>query len=422
MQFQKGPQNAEQNLLAQLRFRYIPYWPLFLALMILCVTAAWAYIKMTVPLYESSASILIKDEKKGTDDSKMIESLNLISTKKIVENEIEVLKSRSLIREVVKNLALYAPVYKEGKWMKLSAYATSPVKIEAKVPDSLRETKKVYFKWSAQSSGIVINQKLYPADHWVTTPYGELKFKFTGRKQMENQNLYFSLVNPKKITLDLLKSLKTASVSKLSTVVSLKIKDEVPSRAEDILNSLIEVYSNASVRDKNSLAANTLAFVEDRLAFVAHGLDSIERRSQLYKSRKGAVDISSQGQLFLQNVSANDQKVSDVNIQLAAIDQVEKYLQSKDNKGGIVPSSLGISDPLLSQLLTKLNDAELQYEKLKKTTGENNHLLLSIADQVEKLKPSIVENIQSQRRSLQSSKSNLYATNFFFLLFSALSS
>ncbi|MFN2439537.1 MAG: GumC family protein [Chitinophagaceae bacterium] len=411
MQSQEGAQNAEQNLLAQLRFRYFPYWPLFLALMILFVTAAWAYIKITVPLYESSASILIKDERKGVDDSKMIESLNLISTKKIVENEIEVLKSRSLMNEVVKNLFLYAPVYQKGKWVNHSAYSISPVKIEAKDPNTLRETKKVYFKWNAQPSGIIINQKLYPADKWVTTPYGELKFNSTGHAQKEDQYLYFSLVNPKKITLGLVKKLKTAAVSKLSTVVSLKIRDEVPLRAEDILNSLIKVYSNAAVRDRNSLAANTLAFLEDRLAFVAHGLDSIERRLQQYKSRKGAVDISSQGQLFLQNVSANDQKVSDVNTQLAAIEQVEKYVQSKNNKDGIVPSSLGITDPLLSQLLTKLNDAELQYEKLKKTTGENSHLLVSIADQVEKLKPSILENIQSQRRSLQASKSNLYATN-----------
>src|SRR5687767_14819730 len=109
-------QDREQNLLALLRARYFPYWPLFVGLLIFCFAAAWTYIKLTVPLYESSAAILIKDEKKGVDDSKMIESLNLISTKKIVENEIEVLSSRLLMNDVVKNLMLYAPVYREGKW------------------------------------------------------------------------------------------------------------------------------------------------------------------------------------------------------------------------------------------------------------------------------------------------------------------
>lgn len=366
---------------------------------------------MTVPLFESSAAILIKDEKKGVDDSKMIESLNLISTKKIVENEIEVLKSRSLMNDVVKKLMLYAPVYQEKSGNDPSAYGNSPVKIEAKYPDSLIETDKVYFKWNTASASIVIDKTIYPANRWVKTPYGELKFNSTGRVPKEGGNFYFSLVNPKKITLGLLRNLSVASVNKLSTVLTLKIKDEVPSRAEDILNSLIGVYSNAAVRDRNSLAANTLSFLEDRLALIGHDLDSIELRLQLYKSRKGAVDIGSQGQLFLQNVSANDQKVGDVNVQLAAIEQVEKYIQSKDSRGGIVPSSLGINDPLLSQLLTKLNDAELQYERLKKTTGENSPLMISIADQIAKLKPSILENIQSQRRSLLASRSKLQATN-----------
>ncbi len=87
MQSQEVVPNNEQNLLAQLRSRYLPYWPLFLALMIICVGAAWVYLKFTVPLYESKASILINDERRGMDDSKMIQSLNLISTKKIVSSK-----------------------------------------------------------------------------------------------------------------------------------------------------------------------------------------------------------------------------------------------------------------------------------------------------------------------------------------------
>ncbi|MGZ8549556.1 MAG: GumC family protein, partial [Chitinophagaceae bacterium] len=403
-------QNSEQNILSQVWSRYFPYWPLFVALVVVCGAAAWIYLKMKAPLYEATASILIKDEKKGSDDSKMIESLNLISTKKIVENEIEVLKSRSLMGEVVENLGLYAPVFKDGKWIDHSAYSLTPVKIDVKDPEHLQEAKKLYFNWHAKDSLVVINGHRYPAGQWVATPYGELKFTPTGHSYTGHQKLYFSLLNPKKVTLGLAQSLEI-STSKLSSVISISLKDEVPARGEAILNHLIKAYNNAAVRDKNYLASNTLAFVEYRLALVGRGLDSIERRLEEYKSRKGAVDISSQGQLFLQNVSANDQKVGDVNVQLAALDQVEKYVQSKDNRGGIVPSSLGIADPLLSQLLTKLYDAELQFEKLKKTTAENNPMLVSITDQIEKIKPSIQENIQSQRRSLLASKSNLYATN-----------
>jgi len=85
-------EKKEQNLLGQLWFKYFPYWPLFFVFICLSVAAGWGYLQFATPLYESSASLLIKDEKKGEDDSKVIESLNQLSTKKIIENESEVIK------------------------------------------------------------------------------------------------------------------------------------------------------------------------------------------------------------------------------------------------------------------------------------------------------------------------------------------
>ena len=174
----------------------------------------------------------------------------------------------------------------------------------------------------------------------------------------------------------LLSGLSVAPSSKLSTVVSLGFKDEVPERAEDILNSLIKSYEESAILDKNELARNTLAFVEDRLNLVAADLAGIEQKVQQYKSGSSAVDISRQGQLYLENVSSNDQKLSEVNMQLSVLNEVEKFVATKDSKSGLVPSTLGVSDPMLSNLLDKLYSSELEYEKLKKTVGENNPTLV----------------------------------------------
>jgi capsular exopolysaccharide synthesis family protein len=165
------------------------------------------------------------------------------------------------------------------------------------------------------------------------------------------------------------------------------------------------------LKDKNTLAANTLRFVEDRLNHVSRDLSGIERKIEQYKSSQEAVDVSAQGKLFLENVSANDQKLSEIDMKLAVLDQVEGYVKQKDNKGGIVPSTLGVTDPVLSNLLGKLSDLELEYEKKKGTTAENNPLLSSVGDQINSIKPGILENIQSQRRGLQASKTNLASTN-----------
>ncbi len=228
----------------------------------------------------------------------------------------------------------------------------------------------------------------------------------TAKKQ-----LYFSLNDPRNVARDLLGGLKAEPSSKLSSVVELSFRDEVPERAEDILNQLIIAYDKSSINEKDKLARNTLAFVEDRLNVVAHDLDSIEKKVQQYKSGKGAVDVGTQGQLYLQNVSANDQKLSEVNMQLSVLNQVQKFVTDKDNNEAIVPSTLGVSDPLLSQLLDKLYTSQLEYEKLKKTVGENNPTLVAITDQINKIKPNILQNIQSQQQSLNAAKQNLYSTN-----------
>lgn len=403
------PPPAEDNAVRQLWFKYFPYWPLFVAFLLLGGIGAWYYLRHQTPIYQSVATILIKDEKKGEDDSQIMSSLNLLSSKKIIENEVEVLKSKALMLQVVKKLHLYAPIYEKGKVIDASAYSTSPIGIQAFNPDSLVETsEKVFFKYDAPTQKVILKDKQYSLNEWVTTPYGVLKFI---PKEGRSQNpLYFLLVNPKKMAYSLANSLDVEAASKLSSVINLTLLDEAPKRAEDILNELVSVYDNASVNEKNKLADNTLNFLNERLGIVGHDLDSIEQKLQQYKSNRGAIDISTQGANFLQNVSANDQKISDVNLQLSVLDQIEGFVKTKDNSGN-VPSTIGISDPMLPQLLGKLYDDQLQYEKLKRTNGENNPAVLSIKDEIEKIKPSIMENIHSQQENLKASKDNLSSTN-----------
>ena len=170
------------------------------------------------------------------------------------------------------------------------------------------------------------------------------------------------------------------------------------------MNELAAAYSLASMNDKNAMAANTLSFVEERIRYVEAELDSLETKIQLYKSRKGIVDLSEQGKLFLQNLGSNDQRSADIGLQLAVLGEVEKYVVSKENKASIVPSTLGVTDPMLNDLLQKLYEAEIQYDKLKRTTAENNPILLSLKGEIDKIRPSILENITNQRQSIRASK------------------
>jgi len=411
----KITEQKADNLFMKMMGKYLTYWPLFLLFLLIAFGAAYAYLRYTNPKYEATASLIIKDEKKGNEDSKLMESINLISSKKIIENEIEVLQSRPILNNVVKKLHLYAPIYQEGKIKPLSAYLQAPVTIEAVHPDSLVETDtKINFNYDASDHTILLNNQLKVAmNEWIQTPYGTLKFTPNNKYVATDdaKQFYFIILEPKNAAEIILNNLKVTATNKLSSIVNLKYRDDKPELAENILNELIASYNHAAIAEKNSLAKNTLSFIEDRLNIVGADLDTIEQKIQQYKAGNRAVDIGTQGQLFLQNVSLNDQKLSEVNMQISVINQLEKQVLENNNGAGILPSTLGVGDPTLSELMNSLNTAELERERLKKTVAENNPLLVSISDQINKIKPTLLDYIKNQRQSLQSSKANLYATN-----------
>jgi len=410
----KVPISQQENLFTQLLNRYIVYWPLFIFSFFFFAAAAYSYIRYTTPKYEAKATIIIKDEKKGTDNSKAMESLNMINTKKIIENEIEVLQSKSIMQNVVNNLHLYAQIYQQGKIRNVSAYTLSPVTIIAHDPESIKASPKVNFKYDEKTGNITINEKYAGViNEWLNTEYGKLKFipnkKYNAKEK--NKPFYFVLNSTREVTNNLLRDLQVISPNKLSSIISLSFQDEVPERSEDVLNQLIYMYDRASIEEKNSLAKSTLQFVEDRLNIVSKDLDSIEKTVENFKAGSGASDISTQGQLYLQNVSSNDQELGKINMQLAVLDQVESSINLGNISSGMSPSTTGVSDPNLAKLLSDLNTKELEYEKLKKTVAENNPILVSLRDQINKIKPGITDNLQNQRKNLEASRKNITATN-----------
>ena len=407
-------EDQEFNFMQQIASKYVPYWPLFLVAVILAIGVANISLIYETPMYEATATIIIKDEKKGNEESKLVESLDQISSKKIVENEIEIIQSRKMMEDVIRDIGLYAPIYEKGDVHDALAYTSSLVSIVALFPDSLHYFKSIDINYTNERQVLLDHKYYYPLDSFVKTPYGRLKFVsnkyFSG--DTSHKQLYFSLNQPKNLVAAFLGGLQAEATSKLSSIVNLTYVDLNPIRAENILNQLIKSYQESANEEKVVLARNTLSFVNSRLALVSHDLDSIERRVQQFKSSNQAVNISEQGQLYLENVSTNNQKLGDVNTQVAILDKVDDYVKSNNNsKDGIVPSTLGISDPQLSQLIETLYNSELEYDKLKKTVGANNPSLVAIKDRINKIKPSILSNINSQRQSLIATRENIASTN-----------
>jgi len=408
-------EETNENFFQLLAIKYLPFWPFFSVLLIISLALTFLYLQYTSPMYESSASILIKDEKKGQEDSKMEELLNLFNTKKIVENELEILRSNEVISEVVIQMRLYAPIYTESGWRGLiqrSAYTSCPVMLEAGDPKTLKEAKKVYFKISPDTSRVEVNGTAHLLNEWFNSPWGSIRFvknpafKLNSYpvKEVGRVKYFFTLSNLDNMTDAVTESLVAAPTSKQSSVINLKIKDAVPERGEAIITNIVNAYNMNAVRKKSEIASNTLNFIEDRLKNAKFQLDSVDNSIQKYRNRTGIVDISEQSRLYLQSMAANDQQKNKMKIQMNVLNEVQHYLETRSDTSSVVPSTLEITDPTLNELLGKLHTSQSEYARLRKTTAENNPILSSVKDEIDKTRSAVMETIKSQKANLHTSQ------------------
>lgn len=413
--------SKNENLLSSMMDLFFPFWPLLAVFLIVALFLAWGFKQYQTPTYGISATLIIKDENKGVDDGQMVESMNPFDSKKIVENEIEVIQSPDIMKKVVDTLNLYVPIFEEKDYFGLSvksvsAYNSSPINIKLKNPDKILIDEEApsehYFTFDSSTDELKVDGKIYPLNQWVMSSFGEVMFfPNENRVKQASNPLYFILVNPRSVNQSLLQSLEVTPPEKLSTVINLSLEDEVPSRGEDILNGLIAAYNQKGIEDRNKLAANTMEFIESRITNVEDELSDLETEIEEYRSTKGVVDLSEQSRIYLQDAGQNDQRIADIRLKLSVLDKVENYIQSKNTGGSIVPSTLGIDDPVLTQLLQKLYNSEIEYARLKKTTAVNNPMLMSLADEINKTRPNILDNVQSQKSNLNASLSNLYSNS-----------
>jgi capsular exopolysaccharide synthesis family protein len=399
--------------------KLIRWWPLFAAFLFISLVVGYLYLRYTTPIYSITASLLIKQDQNSSNSSSVMEALDIFGPAKNVGNEIKVLESKTISRQVVQNLSLYAPVKIEGRIVEGAAYTISPIVVKVQYPDSISLTDNIYFSYDSVKKEVIIKENRYSLNQWHLTPYGNLKFLVNPYKvaylNSDPGKLYFQLIPVNKVSSSLISKLKVVLSNRESTVIDLSITDEIPLRGENILNEWINVYNNEALEDKNKLARNTIRFIEERLGFIVQELDSVEGKLQRFKASNSITDISVQGQIFLENVSFNDQKVSELEMQLAALSEVEDYIKNKKSDGSITPAIVGLENRILGSLLEALNEKELSYERAKTIVPENNPSLLAIKTEIEKLRPTILDNVLNQRKTLLASKRKLSETNADYL-------
>ncbi len=389
--------------------QYIPYWPLFVILAIVSLFGAWVYLRYSIPVYQVNAKLLVKDEKKGMNESEVLDALNLFGEKKIVENETDILKSWPLLESTVKDLKMYTSQWKRGKVKDLELYGKhAPLIVTAYNSDSIKSVGNIPFSFDLQKKNITIDKTTIPSGGVIVVNGQKFKVELNPiYKPSDEEAFILQFHNVADLSLIIQSGLAITPTSKQSSMINVSLLATVPAKGKDFVNHLFKVYQNASLEDKNQVAQNTLSFVDERLGLVTQQLDSVEKNIKDYKTSKGIVDISAQGSIFLESMKETDNKLTEVDIQLGVLKDVENYVQGKGKNPGTVPSIIGINDPTLGGLLDKLYAAELEYKRLEAVTGQQNDQLVILREQMAQLRPNILENIESIKRNLQVSKSKM---------------
>lgn len=403
-------ERTDTNLLLQILQRYLPFWPLFVITISVGLAVSWFYLRVQTRIYVASAKVLLKDPQKNGGDSKVLDALNIFSEKKIVENEIIVLRSSVILEEVVTSLDLYTPVFNKGKVRIEELYkGNAPVWFRALDKANINGGGKYFFEVDWKKRQVAINKQRIAFNDTVSIN-GTAYFIIPNpayNQSVTGKNYYVIFNTVSGAAADFAGDLKANATSNSSTVIEVKLETPVPAKGVDFLNRLFEIYNKDAIDDKNQIAAKTLAFIEDRLNLVVGQLDSVEKNIQRYKTQESVYDLGGQASLYLSNVSELDKKGSDVQIQLDVLRDVQQYVDSKGKKTGTVPSQMLISDPTLAGLLSKLYDAEFQLNKAESINGEKSDAVIMANEAVGRIKRDIRENLGTIRSNLNAVKTNV---------------
>lgn len=290
-------------------FKYISKWKWFLAGIFLTVALAYTYLRYSIPQYKAVGTILVKDDRKGSIASELsaFSDLGLLTNvKSNVDNEIEVIKSRSIIEKTVKDLELNYSYFNHGRVKSEEIYKQNPIKIVFVDPTPEFINANHYF--IAES----ISEDQYALYDEASVKIGTFKYKesfvYKGTKgallkteyYKNFKDFYFGIQIRKvsEVVENFKARLTAATISKNTSVIELSIVDPVRAKAEDFINTLVVNYNQDAVDDKKYISENTSKFIEQRLEIISDELKDVEKEVEDFKKKNHVTDIISEAGLF----------------------------------------------------------------------------------------------------------------------------
>jgi len=310
-QYNFSVEETTEHSLKDILIKYLYQWKWFIVSLIASLLLGFVYLRYQTSLYEVNATILIKDDKKGEISSELsaFEDLGILKNNKNIDNEIEILKSRTLMTMVVKELNLNVSYFSQGRPIEHERYYDTPIIAHYIVKDSLvsitgnwlviPESAKHFILKTGKGDETLGSYNFGDA---VMTEFGKIIFTTTSFFSDTYINTDFRvIITPVNEVVDrYLGSVKVNPVNKTANAITISLRDAIPAKAADIVNNLIKQHNLDAVADKNQVSRNTAEFINERIKFITDELSVVEGEAQDFKTRNKLTDVESEAKLFLE--------------------------------------------------------------------------------------------------------------------------
>lgn len=414
----------------QLLFKYIIHWPWFVGAVLVCLIGAWIYLRMATPVYNISATVLIKDDKKGGNTGSMVglEELGLsglISSSQNIDNELEVLRSKTLVKEVINLLNLYVSYTDEDGFPSKNMYKTSPVLVSLTPQEAEKLTDPMVVEMALYGEGglevnVTVGDKEYQK-HFEKLPAvfpmdeGTLAFfqspdslslkKDTMEASSNIRHITAKIKSPMKVARAYCENLKIEPTSKTTSVAVISLKNSSLQRGQDFINQLLEMYNRNTNNDKNEIAQKTAEFIDERINIISKELGSTEANLENFKRNAGITDLTSEAQIALTGNAEYEKKRVENRTQISLIEDLRKYIRG--NEYEVLPRNIGLQDPGLVATIERYNEMLVERKRLLRTSTENNPTIINLDTSIRAMKSNVQATLDGSLKGLLITKADL---------------
>lgn len=414
----------------QLLFKYIIHWPWFVGAVLVCLIGAWIYLRMATPVYNISATVLIKDDKKGGNTGSMVglEELGLsglISSSQNIDNELEVLRSKTLVKEVINLLNLYVSYTDEDGFPSKNMYKTSPVLVSLTPQEAEKLTDPMVVEMALYGEGgLEVNvtvgdkeyQKLFeklpavfPMDEgtlaFFQSPDSLSLKKDTMEASSNIRHITAKIKSPMKVARAYCENLKIEPTSKTTSVAVISLKNSSLQRGQDFINQLLEMYNRNTNNDKNEIAQKTAEFIDERINIISKELGSTEANLENFKRNAGITDLTSEAQIALTGNAEYEKKRVENRTQISLIEDLRKYIRG--NEYEVLPGNIGLQDPGLVATIERYNEMLVERKRLLRTSTENNPTIINLDTSIRAMKSNVQATLDGSLKGLLITKADL---------------